>query len=69
MNTTDISTVWAVVFVMLAACELVFKGFALWRAALRNEKGWFWVLLLINTAGILPIIYLLTKKKPTVPNN
>jgi hypothetical protein len=34
------------------------KGFALWRAARNNSSGWFVALLLINTLGILELLYL-----------
>jgi hypothetical protein len=34
------------------------KGFALWRAARNNSSGWFVALLLVNTFGILEILYL-----------
>ncbi len=37
---------------------LVWKGLALWRAAGLRQKWWFVALLLINTLGILEIIYL-----------
>lgn len=43
--------------------SLFWKGLALWRAGARKEKTWFIVLFLVNTAGILEIIYLLTRKK------
>lgn len=38
--------------------SLVWKGLALWRAAQRGEKVWFIVFLVVNTLGILEIIYL-----------
>ena len=38
--------------------SLAWKGLALWHAARRSEKGWFIALLVINTAGILEIVYL-----------
>ena len=38
------------------------KGIALWTAGTRKEKVWFIVLFLVNTIGILEIIYLLTRK-------
>jgi len=38
--------------------SLVWKGLALWRAAQRGEKIWFIAFLVINTAGILEIVYL-----------
>ena len=36
---------------------LVWKGLALWRAAKRGENVWFVLLLILNTLGILEIIY------------
>ncbi len=47
-------------FLIIAAIwTLVLKGFALWYAARGSQKWWFIALLLINTLGILEIIYLL----------
>lgn len=43
---------------LLGVFDLVMKGFALWRASKNNQGNWFVVLLIFNTAGILPIIYL-----------
>ncbi len=43
--------------------SLVWKGLALWRAAREGEKVWFIVLLLVNTAGILEILYLFVFSK------
>ncbi len=37
---------------------LILKGFALWYAARGNQKWWFIVLLIVNTLGLLEIIYL-----------
>lgn len=47
---------WGVLLVVF--WELGWKGWALWRAAQRNDKAWFVVLLFVNTLGILPIAYL-----------
>ena len=38
--------------------SLVWKGFALWKAGRLNQPIWFVALLVINTAGILEILYL-----------
>jgi len=46
--------------VPLLLWELAWKAMAMWRAARLSQKGWFVVLLVLNTAGILPIIYLMT---------
>lgn len=47
----------------LAILDLVLRGFALWRAARNGHKWWFVALLLINSLGIIPAIYLLTNKE------
>ena len=39
--------------------SVFWSGFALWYAARREEKWWFIIFLLVHTAGILEIIYLL----------
>lgn len=56
-----ITTVIAIV-VVLAIVELVLKGFALWRAAQAKQAAWFVLLLIFNTAGLLPLIYLLLSR-------
>jgi len=38
--------------------SLIWKGFALWRAARQEEKIWFVVILIANTFGLLDILYL-----------
>ena len=38
--------------------SLVWKGLALWRAVKHEQRNWFIALLVIQTAGILDIIYL-----------
>ena len=45
--------------------SIVWKGFALWRAAKNDSKVWFIIFLCLNTVGILEILYLyvFSKKK------
>jgi hypothetical protein len=54
---------WVLAFfpliIILALWTLVIKGYALWHAARGNQRGWFIALLIINTLGILEIIYLI----------
>ncbi|HVU75390.1 MAG TPA: DUF5652 family protein [Candidatus Paceibacterota bacterium] len=38
--------------------NIVWKGLALWRAGRLGHKWWFIVMLVLNTFGILEIIYL-----------
>ena len=47
------------ILIILVIIDVILKGFAMWRAAGRNSKVWFWVLLIFNTLGILPLIYLI----------
>ncbi len=55
--------VWLIVLVGL--WTLPWKGVALWRAARKSDKWWFVVLLVVNTVGILEIlyIYIFSKRK------
>lgn len=51
------------VLIIAMIWDLTWKLIALWRAARNNQKGWFIALGILNTLGILPIVYLLTNKK------
>jgi hypothetical protein len=42
---------------------MVWKGFALWRAGRHNQPYWFVAILLVNTVGLLEIIYLVWFQK------
>jgi hypothetical protein len=48
---------------ILVIWELIWKGIALWKAAKEKQKGWFIAILLLNTVGILPILYIFLLKK------
>ncbi|MCU0642070.1 MAG: DUF5652 family protein [archaeon] len=47
---------WAVV--VLIVWSLVWKGLSMWKAAKLDSKPWFIALLVLNTAGILDILYI-----------
>lgn len=44
---------------VLVTLDIILKGIALWRAARMQKTAWFVVLLILNTAGILPLIFIL----------
>lgn len=46
------------VIALLILWTLPWKGVALWKAVERKEKWWFVVILVLNTAAILEIIYI-----------
>lgn len=41
----------------LLAWSMAWKGLALWKAGKKSDKIWFVALLVINTLGILEILY------------
>lgn len=47
-----------IVAIVLAIIVIGLKGYALWHAARRSEKWWFIILLVVQTAGILDLVYL-----------
>lgn len=54
----------------LAVWTVIWKGQALWLAGRKSDKIWFIVLLLVNTVGILDIIYLyFIGKRASLSNN
>jgi hypothetical protein len=58
METLGYSVGWVWLFVFLAIWETVWKALALWRAAKNDSTPWFVVLMIFNTIGMLPILYL-----------
>lgn len=49
---------WGPLFILVLVWSLIWKGLALWHAGRRGDAVWFIVLLIVNTLGILEIIYL-----------
>ncbi len=52
---TGVAPAWIAIIILWS---LVWKGFALWKSAQLGQKYWFMAILLVNSAGILDIIYL-----------
>lgn len=48
---------------VLLTWAIIWKGIALWRSARNNQPVWYIVILLVNTVGILEILYLVFFKK------
>lgn len=47
-----------IMLLILFVWSLAWKGMALWKSARRENKYWFVALLVINTVGILEILYI-----------
>ena len=44
--------------ILLALWDLAWKAVAMWEAAKQRDKLWFVLILIINSVGIVPILYL-----------
>lgn len=42
--------------------DLILRGLALWKSAKNNQNIWFIALLVVNSMGILPLIYLVLNR-------
>lgn len=49
--------------IILMVADLILRGLALYQSAKKEQKAWFIALLIINSVGILPLIYLLLEKQ------
>ena len=52
-----------IIFTIIGIWSLIWKGLALWKSANKKSKPWFIVLLILNTAGILEILYIFVFSK------
>lgn len=57
MNTLAIPFAESPWFWPLIVWSLIWKGLALWKAGTLRDKWWFVAILLINTFGVLEIVY------------
>ncbi|HOK36414.1 MAG TPA: DUF5652 family protein [Paludibacteraceae bacterium] len=54
---------YQLLLIVLLLWETVWKAIAMWKAARNNHLAWYICLLIFNTVGVLPIIYILLKRK------
>ncbi len=57
---TAAQMIWLIPLIVWSA---IWKGIGLWKSGRNNQLAWFVTLFVLNTAGILPIIYLLWFQK------
>ncbi len=53
-----------VLLILLGVWTIIWKGIGLWKSAGKKHLVWFIAMIVFNTAGILPIIYLIIERKP-----
>jgi len=58
----------SILLLIILLWNVVWKGLALWKSARNNQMYWFFALLIINTIGVLEIIYLVFFQKEVAPN-
>lgn len=46
------------VLVIIGVWDLAWKGLALWKAAQHKQRNWFIAIIIVNSVGILPMVYL-----------
>lgn len=63
--TSGFSSIFIPLVLALALWTIILKGYALWSAARGGQKKWFIALLIVNTFGILEIIYLIWYRPKT----
>ncbi len=49
---------WGALILVAIIWTVIWKGYALWLAARNGHKYWFIALLILNTLGILEIVYI-----------
>jgi uncharacterized protein DUF5652 len=55
--------IFAPALILLVLWSVFWKGLALWHSARRSQPWWFVIMLVVNTVGILEIIYLFAVAK------
>ena len=68
---TGLITGIILLIIILAIWSVIWKAIALWMSARNNNKTWFIIMMIVNTAGILEIIYIfaIAMKKPGAKKN
>lgn len=54
----DLTLIQTLLLLLVVAWSALWKGIALWHAARNSQKYWFVALLVVNSLGILEVLYL-----------
>lgn len=60
---SPILVAFIIALVLLAIWDGVWKLIAMWKSARQRQLAWFVCLAIFNTAGILPILYIMLFQK------
>jgi hypothetical protein len=53
----------SLIIIAIAIWTIPWKAIALWKAAINGSKLWFGLILIVNTLGILEIVYIFLVSK------
>ncbi|HTV40677.1 MAG TPA: DUF5652 family protein [Candidatus Sulfotelmatobacter sp.] len=56
-----------VIIVLVAVWDAVWKIIAMWKCGRHNQLAWYIFIAIFNTAGILPIVYIVCFQKREPP--
>ena len=62
-NVMQILNSYRPLFYLLVIWSIIWKGVALWHSARNKQLAWYIAILIVNTVGILEIVYLIFFKK------
>ncbi len=57
-NISELTGINLIFLAIIIIWTMIWKGFALWKAGRKNQPIWFIILLIVNTIGILEILYI-----------
>lgn len=68
MGLTGDQNIDFIIITVITIWSTLVKGIALWKSANQKQQNWFIVMLIINTIGILELVYLFrfSKKRLTL---
>lgn len=63
MDPIQLFGTFMIFIIILGIWSMIWKGIGMWYSARDSRKGWFIAILILNTLGILPIIYIYLIRK------
>jgi len=65
-NIIQVLNPYSPILYLLIIWSIIWKGIALWHSARNKQLVWYITILIVNTVGILEIVYLIFFKKRDV---
>ncbi len=62
-NFASMSPLWLGILAVAMVWSAIWKGIALWKSGRNGQLAWFVVMFIVNTIGILEIVYIFAFQK------